>query len=73
MNVTINGKKEEIQSDTVLGLLESKAIEPQMVSVELNSKIVDREAYSNTPLKEGDALEFLFFMGGGSFGPKGNH
>ncbi|HEY5648750.1 MAG TPA: sulfur carrier protein ThiS [Nitrospiria bacterium] len=71
MKITINGKQEEIQTDTVQALLESKAIEPQMVSVELNSTMVDREAYSNTPLKEGDVLEFLFFMGGGCFNPNG--
>lgn len=65
MKITINGKPEEIQADTVLDLLKSKDIEPQMVSVELNEKMVDREAYEGTRLTEGDKLEFLFFMGGG--------
>ncbi|MBI3811764.1 MAG: cysteine synthase A [Nitrospirae bacterium] len=66
MQIKINGKPEEIEAKTVSDLLQVKEIEPQMVSVELNSTIVDRSAYSTTPLKEGDALEFLFFMGGGS-------
>ncbi len=66
MHITINGKSEEIQIDTVLALLESKDIEPQMVSVELNEKMVDREAYEATRLNDGDKLEFLFFMGGGA-------
>jgi sulfur carrier protein len=48
-----------------MDLLRAKEIEPQMVSVELNSTIVDREAYATTLLKEGDMLELLFFMGGG--------
>ncbi len=65
MHIQINGKLEEIQAATVTDLLRTKEIEPQMVSVELNSKIVDRGAYSTTALKEGDTLEFLFFMGGG--------
>ncbi len=65
MQIRINGKPEKIQAKTVLDLLQAKEIEPQMVSVELNSTILDRAAYSTTPLKEGDALEFLFFMGGG--------
>ncbi len=65
MQIKINGKPEEIQAKTVLELLQAKDIEPQMVSVELNSTIVDRAAYSTLTLKEGDTLEFLFFMGGG--------
>ena len=65
MLVKINGKQEEIQEKTVLDLLKAKEIEPQMVSVEVNSKIIDREEYSKMPLKEGDGIEFLFFMGGG--------
>jgi sulfur carrier protein len=66
MRLKINGKDEEVTAGTVLDLLQSKDIEPQMVSVELNSEIVDREAYGRTPVKEGDAIEFLFFMGGGA-------
>ena len=65
MQIKINGKSEETQANTVLALLQVKDIEPQMVSVELNSTIVDREAYSATPLKDGDTIELLFFMGGG--------
>ncbi|MBI3995073.1 MAG: sulfur carrier protein ThiS [Nitrospirae bacterium] len=71
MQIKINGKPEEIQANTVLELLQSKEIEPQMVSVELNSTMVDRSAYSTTPLKDGDAIEFLFFMGGGENFPHG--
>ena len=65
MRITINGKPEEVQAGTVADLLRTKEIEPQMVSVELNSKIINREAFDRTTLGEGDALEFLFFMGGG--------
>jgi len=65
MRIKINGKPEETAAKTVLDLLRAKEIEPQMVSVELNSTIVDREAYSTTSLNEGDMLELLFFMGGG--------
>ena len=68
MLVKINGKQEEVQEKTVLDLLKAKEIEPQMVSVEVNSKIIDREDYSKVALKEGDGIEFLFFMGGGGHG-----
>ena len=65
MFVKINGKKEEIQATTLGDLLKFKKIEPQMVSIELNGKMVGRSELADTPLREGDALELLFFMGGG--------
>jgi len=36
-----------------------------MVSVELNSEILNRVDFETTQLKENDQIEFLFFMGGG--------
>ncbi len=66
MQVKINGKPEETQESTLLGLLKSKDIEPRMVSVELNSKMLDRSSLEQTPVHEGDEIEFLYFMGGGS-------
>jgi len=65
MQVKINGKPEEIQAKTVLDLLQTKEIEPQMVSVEHNQKILEKEEFATTPLKDGDAIEFLYYMGGG--------
>jgi len=65
MQVKINGKNEEFLGGTVLDLLKAKKIEPQMVAVEVNDSMVDREHLGATQLKEGDSLEFLFYMGGG--------
>jgi sulfur carrier protein len=66
MRVTINGKPEEVSGGTLLEILKAKDVEPRMVAVELNSTMVDREALAHTAVKEGDSLEFLFYMGGGS-------
>lgn len=63
--VKINGKSEEIQSGTVLELLKTKNIEPQMVAVEINNKMLERGDFSTTHLNDGDHVEFLFYMGGG--------
>lgn len=65
MQVKINGKAEEIQGGTVLDLLKMKKIEPQMVAVEVNDKLLDRDHLATTHLNEGDQVEFLFYMGGG--------
>jgi sulfur carrier protein len=65
VQVKINGKAEEISEGTVLDLLQAKKIEPQMVAVEINDTVMDREHLATTHLNEGDRVEFLFYMGGG--------
>ena len=65
MQVKINGKAEEILGGTVLDLLQAKKIEPQMVAVEVNDTMIDRDHLTTTRLNEGDRVEFLFYMGGG--------
>ncbi|MCG3116795.1 MAG: sulfur carrier protein ThiS [Candidatus Manganitrophus sp. SA1] len=65
MRVKINGKQEEVQETTLSDLLKAKNIEPRMVTVELNAKMVDRSSLDQTRIREGDEIEFLFFMGGG--------
>lgn len=65
MQVKINGKAEEISEGTVLDLLQTKKIEPQMVAVEVNDAVLDRNHFATTTLTDGDRVEFLFYMGGG--------
>jgi sulfur carrier protein len=65
MMVKINGKSEEIQGSVVMDLLKAKNIDPHMVAVELNDAMIERDHLGTTALKEGDRLEFLFYMGGG--------
>ncbi len=66
MQITINGKPEDIQGSTVLDVLKVKDIDPHMVAVELNTNIIERDQLGTTPVKEGDKLELLFYMGGGT-------
>ena len=65
MQVTINGKTEEVPGGTVLDLLQAKKIEPHMVAVEVNDTVLDRNHLATTSLHDGDRVEFLFYMGGG--------
>jgi sulfur carrier protein len=65
MQVKINGKTEDIAGGTVLDLLQAKKIEPQMVAVEVNDTVLDRNRLATTSLNDGDRVEFLFYMGGG--------
>ena len=65
MQVKINGKQEEISGGPVLDLLLAKKIEPQMVAVEVNDAVLERDHLATTSLSDGDRIEFLFYMGGG--------
>lgn len=69
MELTINGKTETLDVTTVLDVLKAKDIDPQLVAIELNSQIVEPEHVATTLVKDGDALEFLFYMGGGTCRP----
>ena len=64
----VNGKEQELNDTiSVSGLIKlNKVSQPDMVSIQLNGNFVIRENYENTLLKEGDEIDFLYFMGGGS-------
>ena len=51
---------------TVAGLLRELDIQSDRVAVELNLEIVDRQAFETRRLQEGDRLEILSFIGGGT-------
>lgn len=38
---------------------------PEYVTVSLNDEFVDQGAFETTELKDGDVVEFIYFMGGG--------
>jgi sulfur carrier protein len=67
MKLTVNGKMFEANPNiSVIALLKEKNVEsPDMVSVEINGKIIRKEKYSQIELRENDRVEFLYFMGGG--------
>lgn len=70
MKISINGKETTIPENparTVESLLEELNVSQRLyVTVELNGDILDRAAYETTPVNEGDLIEFLYFMGGGT-------
>jgi sulfur carrier protein len=68
MNLVVNGKQTEINKElTVSELLVEQSVKmPEMVSVEVNGRILKRNEYDQTLLKEDDKIEFLYFMGGGN-------
>jgi sulfur carrier protein len=65
MKLTINGEDREVAAGTVWGLIEELGLHPQATVVERNREIVDRDAFRETPLSEGDVLELVRLVGGG--------
>ena len=67
MNITVAGEKKEVKEGlTVSELIEAENVEtPQYVTVSVNEEFVESGAFDATVLKEGDVVEFLYFMGGG--------
>jgi sulfur carrier protein len=67
MIITVAGDRKEVAEGlTISGLIEQEKIEtPQYVTVSLNDEFVESGSFADTVLKDGDVVEFLYFMGGG--------
>ena len=44
----------------------NKVFLPEMVTIQVNEDFVEKEDYEKIQLKEGDRVDFLYFMGGGA-------
>ena len=67
MTITVAGEKKEYKDGLTLPeLIEIEDVEtPQYVTVSINDEFVPSDKKDETVLKEGDSVEFLYFMGGG--------
>ena len=45
---------------------QNNVVQPDMVSVQVNEEFAEREDWETIQLKEGDKVDFLYFMGGGA-------
>lgn len=65
--ITVNGKSQEVETPiTVAELIKLNNVsQPDMVSVQVNEEFVEREDFPTKALKDGDVIDFLYFMGGG--------
>ena len=71
MNLKINGEIKIIENADaeflLEGLLEHLGYKPQLVVVELNGVIVNPKDWVSTKIKNGDCLEVVTIVGGGSY------
>ncbi len=70
MKLMVNGDPMDLPDGaTVAALLEQVKLRPELVVVELNLNILKREDLPRTALKEGDQVEIVHFVGGGTEKP----
>ncbi|MDR2905393.1 MAG: sulfur carrier protein ThiS [Helicobacteraceae bacterium] len=68
MRLIINGEEKRYDQESLSAaeLLKLENVElPDMVSMQVNDDFLKREEYDRAALKEGDLVNFLYFMGGG--------
>ncbi len=65
MILTINGETRVTEAATVSDFLASISLPSQLVVVEHNGEIVQRDRYGEQPLRDGDTLEVVQMMAGG--------
>ena len=70
MKITVSGAEKEVKDGLTLPeLIEMENVETlEYVTVSINEEFVESAAKDSTVLKDGDNVEFLYFMGGGSYG-----
>ena len=66
--IYVNGGAQEVSLPLNVSELikQSDVQQPDMVSVQVNEEFAEREDWEQIQLKEGDKVDFLYFMGGGS-------
>jgi thiamine biosynthesis protein ThiS len=68
MTLTINGEPREFSAiSTLSDLVVQLGMKPDRVAVELNRELVRRDHWPTTQLADGDKLEIVHFVGGGSY------
>lgn len=68
MTITVAGNKKEYEDGLNITILvgKRKCENPLYVTVTVNDEFVERDNFDSTILKDGDVVEFLYFMGGGA-------
>jgi thiazole synthase len=74
LTIILNGDPHEVTRPlTVSELLSQLEIDARRVAVEHNLVVLKRATFDDTVVREGDQVEIVNFVGGGSPGPTGSH
>ena len=64
--VKINGKDYDVSGMTLTEYLASTEYKKELIALERNEEIVPKAEYDNTVIEDGDIIEIVSFVGGGS-------
>jgi sulfur carrier protein len=69
ISLTVNGKKRELDGETDLpSFLRTLEVDPRLVAVAYNGEVIPKDKYGGIRLRDGDSLEVVRMVGGGSTG-----
>ena len=65
--IYVNGDVQDVSLPLNVSELikQNNVLQPEMVSVQVNEEFAERDDWERIQLKEGDNVDFLYFMGGG--------
>lgn len=67
MRIEVNGESQEVPDGSSLAdLVRKLALQPTRIAVELNRNVARRADWATTILADGDRIEIVHFVGGGS-------
>lgn len=67
MLIQLNGESREVRERSMLDdLVKDLSLEPTRIAIELNQQVVRRDHWARTTLAEGDRIEIVHFVGGGT-------
>lgn len=67
MTIIVTGVKKEVADGLTLAQLvvDEKVETPEYVTASVNEEFISSSSFEDTVLKDGDNVEFIYFMGGG--------
>ena len=65
MKITLNGSVAETDQTDLLSLVRAQDIDPSSLVIEHNLSVIRQDNWALTPVREGDTIELLNFVGGG--------
>ncbi len=66
VTIVLNGEEKKVENEvTVDRLLDLFSLPRQRVAIELNKRVVRRQYWKDTLVRESDKVEVIHFVGGG--------
>ncbi|MCG8633058.1 MAG: sulfur carrier protein ThiS [Desulfobacterales bacterium] len=65
MKIILNGSSVDTESPDLAALVDSQGLDPSSLVIEHNLNVIKQASWAATPVRDGDTVELLNFVGGG--------